>query len=180
MRRQTGERNTILICQNAVHIANGGDRVREFRKDTRAVAEGLSYILAFGLMAVFVFGVMAQGAGIFEDATENAQLDSMEFEVERVAGAVEETDRAVRSTQSEGEVSTVVDLPEKIGGDQYYIEFENTPSGGAVQINLTGSDQSARTQFQSDTPIQEDRLQGGPIRIVRKEGETSLTVEEEE
>jgi len=148
-----------------------------FTTDTRGIAEGIGYVLGLGLMTTFVVGIMFQGAAIFQDATDIAYEEQLEFESERVAANLEDVDRAARATEAEREISTVVDLPDQIGGSNYHIEIKDTAEGGVVQIDLVDKNHEIQTEFIAETSVEETRFDGGPVRVIKPVDDSVITIE---
>jgi hypothetical protein len=144
---------------------------------SRGLAEGVGFVFALGILTLFVGGSMFAGATLLENTAENAKQEQIEFEAERVAWAFEDVDRSVRASDSDNEISEVVDLPDEIAGDTYNLTITPTPTGGFVNMSVRGSGVETSVEFYTDTLVKDRSVTGGELRVLRRQGETRITVE---
>lgn len=148
----------------------------------RGVAEGVGYMFAFGLMGIFVIMLLTQASAVFGSAVDSAQNEQLEFYGERTASVIESVDREVRSDSTSGEVREVVNVPEQVAGDHYYIDFTYSGADEQGEIILSPVDRDANVtvKYYSKTPITEAERRGGTLEIVRPSSGTSIEVNDAE
>lgn len=152
-------------------------RLSDWKQDSKAVAEGLGFVFAIGILSIFIAGSLIAGASLFEDASTDAQEDQLRVEAERIASAYEEVDRSVRASGSDGEISEVVELPETIAGDNYQLEVQPEPYGGRLNLSIRGEDTEVSVKMYTDTLVESSEVSGGSVRIIRERGATRIGIE---
>jgi hypothetical protein len=156
-----------------------------FSLDERGVNEMVSFAISLGILAMFAAMYFPVGAEMFKGATGERAVDQMEYEGQNIAGSIEEVDRLARQSNSTGPIGTTVGASAEAAGLSYYVEvnYSSATNRGEIHLYTTGDDEveySVRVEFRSVTPVKEQTIDGGPVRVVRQQGEAAITVKEVE
>jgi hypothetical protein len=145
----------------------------------RAVSEQIGYVL--NLSVLFVF--LALTAPIFSQligVSAAAQSQQAQTEAQRVADGLQSVDRLVRSSASPDTIGRHYELAPRIGNNKYTISVNWEPDGpGTIVIETDSLNVRVEAMFNSSTPVANQSVAGGQVYIVRKQGDTKITLESE-
>jgi PKD repeat protein len=92
--------------------------------DDRAVSVAVSYVLALGITAILISGLLVASSDYLEDERQRATVQELDDLGNELAGAFADADRLSRSG---GETSLTVERPTRIAGSDYTVEIRHGP-----------------------------------------------------
>lgn len=141
------------------------------RPDDRAVSTALGYVLSLGITAVLVSGLLIAGGNFVENQREGVTRTELDVVGQRLASGLANADRAALTAGPDGTLVIEARLPERVAGTAYEIEIVETaaPPGAQNTYTLTlrtrTPDVASSVTVRSTTPLVEDTVDGGPVRI---------------
>lgn len=93
-------------------------------RDDRAVSVAVSYVLALGITAILISGLLVASSDYLEDERQRATIQELDGLGNRLAAAFTDADRLSRSG---GATSLVVERPSRIAGSDYTVEIRRGP-----------------------------------------------------
>ena len=102
----------------------------------RATTPALTFVLAVGITALLVSGLLITSSGFVEDRRERAVREELAVVGERISAVVTAVDRA---SESGGAVSRRVAVPQRVVDAPYYVDVVNCSAGDAC-LELTTAD----------------------------------------
>lgn len=149
------------------------------RNDDRGVSESLGFIMGMGTLFIFLaatFPIWGQIASVSTQAQEN----QAEFEGQRLASEIQRVDRLVRSSDSGGTIGRHIGLSSHLGNNQYTLTVVNEPDGDQyIIVETERRNLRTKVEFRTSTPVENTTVSGGELFIVRKGGESEISIEEE-
>ncbi|KTG10004.1 hypothetical protein AUR64_10390 [Haloprofundus marisrubri] len=126
----------------------------EFIADRRGVSVTVNYVLALGILAILVSGLMVGAGGYLDDQRRATTHDELETIGNRLAAQVAQTDSLSRGG---GEMSVHVERQQRVASGNYRVELRNgdtcsSPSADAcLHLRAPASDVSVRVPVQNET-----------------------------
>jgi hypothetical protein len=102
----------------------GGDRPVGLARDDRAVSVAVSYVLALGITAILISGLLVASSDYLDDERQRATIQELDGLGNRLAAAFTDADRLSRSG---GATSLTVERPARIAGSDYTVEIRRGP-----------------------------------------------------
>ena len=103
---------------------------REFLNDEEAVSVAVGFILTFTITVIAFMMVMSSFYGLMDSTEHNVMLEECEIHGNDIALQIINIDAAVNVNSVAGgsisELNHEIDLPDRIAGQYYSIEFSNT------------------------------------------------------
>jgi PKD repeat protein len=93
-------------------------------RDDRAVSVAVSYVLALGITAILISGLLVASTDYLEDERQRATIQELDGLGNRLAAAFTDADRLSRSG---GATSLTVERPSRIAGSDYTVEIRRGP-----------------------------------------------------
>lgn len=142
----------------------------------RAVSTVVSYVLALGILAILVTGLISGFVPFVTDQQQDAAQSTMRVYGNDVAGDLQVADRLARRNGTNRTVELTTRLPERVSGSRYEIEFENaTDADGApaytydVWLRPDDFDGNTLVHVRTRTPLApgsvDAPLDGGDLHI---------------
>lgn len=164
-----------------------GDGETAARSRDRAVSATVNYVLALGITAILVSGLLIAGSGYMESQRSIAVGDSLEVQNEKLADSIGDVDRLAAAMDNEsGEAAIRVDLPSRVIDRSYRIAVTNQTAVDdrrhTYRLESSSGDIARSTTVRTTLPIEETSIRGGSI-VVRYEtvgGEPALVLESSE
>lgn len=101
-------------------------------REDRAQSTALGYVLALGISAILITGLITAGGTYVESQRDRVVGDELRLHGERLAGAVGDADRLTAAAGADGDVAVRVDLPDRVAGGGYVVAIQQdgtTPDG---------------------------------------------------
>ena len=117
-RRALGDRRQV----EASNDETGGQRA--FVLDDRATSVAVSYVLALGITAILISGLLVASSDYLEGERQRATIQELDGLGNRLAAALTDADRLSRSG---GETNLTVERPGRIAGSDYTVEIRRGP-----------------------------------------------------
>ena len=118
------------------------------RHDERGVSSAVSQVLAIGITAILVTGVLFGASGFINDERERAAERELGVVGERMASELEQLDR-VLDGGSDGEATVATRHPRRVAGLAYTVTLTDAAAecgpGGTPCLVLRSNDLPART-----------------------------------
>lgn len=135
--------------------------------DRRAVSTTLSYALNLAIAGILVSALLFAAGSTVQDQRQITVREELRVIGQRIAAAVQESDRMVR-VGSDPQLRLTVIAPRSVAGLQYTIEFNS----GSEEIVLTTEDPDIRVEIpvKTVTGLQDSVARGGNIFIVYEPG----------
>ena len=150
---------------------------RRFGRDARAVSTTLGYVLALGITAVLVSGLLVAAGGFVEDQRERVVRSELEVVGQQVASGVSVTDRLVAASGSNTRASARLRLPEEVADREYTVRIVPDGSAYAVDVRVEDPDQVVTVGFVTTTPLQTGTtVRGGTLLVSYDESGGHLTL----
>lgn len=145
--------------------------------DERGTAEGIGYILSLGVFLLLATTGFIAASNVFLSTADDSQTEGTAVTAEQVADGLIEVDQAARASNStvNGEFGQTLDLPDTLSTSSYRITLEDTTRGVRITIT-TGDDVGTSITRPLELSVQETTVPGGPIRIQKQPGETTLSI----
>lgn len=149
-------------------------------EDERGGQESVGALISLAILGLFVVTMGPVGVSAFSQSQEMAQHDELEILGQSLASNIESIDRQARASPSSGPIGTTVHLADTVGNQHYTITIQGsgTPNRYVMILELNGGDVSERLPFRSRTSIDTGEWQGGTIRVIRKSGQSQISIEE--
>lgn len=144
--------------------------------DERAVSTMVSYVLALGISAILIGGLLTAG-GTFVDNQRNTVVTS-ELQVvgQRLAADLATADRLVQLGTGPTDIQVTARLPQTVVGSAYTIDINTANGNVSLELSTRGADQTVTIDVANTTTIASGRVGGGDLDIVYNEGENQLEV----
>lgn len=147
----------------------------------RAVAPAISYVLIIGIIAILTAGLVSSFAPLVTNQQSQAVRSTLDVFGQDVAGDIESVDRLVDRAGENGTVQLRTELPERVGGNLYNIEIEQSGNRTEIRLRTTDPEILSRTTVRTQTDIQDrtgdNALDGGNLVIRYDEANDRLVVE---
>jgi hypothetical protein len=138
-----------------------------FFPDRRGVSTTLSYALNLAIAGILVSGLLFAAGSTVQDQRQIAVREELQVIGQRIASAVQESDRMVQ-VGSDPQLRMTVLAPRSVAGLQYTIEFD--AGAGVIILETENPDITVRVSVVTDTPLQDSEARGGNIFIVYESG----------
>jgi len=148
----------------------------------RAFSTVLGYVLALAITTVLISGLLFAGGGLVDSQQKRVIDSELTVVGDRVAGALEATDRLVSANPEAATVRVQSELPERVASRSYTIEIRELSSSGSVwtyELTLSTStpDVSVSLRMNSHTEIQETTVDGGTLTVQGEDTDGDGTLE---
>jgi hypothetical protein len=142
--------------------------------DERGVSTVISHILALGIVAILVVGLITSVGGLLEGQQATARAEGLDAVGNRVASDVATADRLATAESS---FSIDASGPRSVAGGQYTVRLAPGPTPGeaTLYVSASGSDTSTEITLDVKTTVREGRAAGDSVSVVVEDGE--LTIE---
>jgi len=144
----------------------------------RGVSITVSHVLAVGITALLISGLLMAGSEFLANERERAIDDTLRTEGSRLASELTTVDRAIVDAKAQGSapnVSLLVHHPESVSGTSYLISLskdgdclgDGNASISCLEIRADTSRVSVKRTipWRNSTSVRESSVSGGPILI---------------
>jgi PKD repeat protein len=118
------ERSTRQRPPRTLDAPDDEDRRWPLARDDRAVSVAVSYVLALGITAILISGLLVASSDYLEDERQRATIQELDGLGNRLAAAFADADRLSRSG---GGTNLTVERPSRIAGSDYRVEIRRGP-----------------------------------------------------
>ncbi|MFC7068312.1 DUF7266 family protein [Halobaculum lipolyticum] len=151
-------------------------------REERAQSTALGYVLALGISAILITGLITAGGTYVESQRDRVVGDELRLHGERLAAAVADADRLAAAAGAGGDVAVRIDLPDRVAGGGYVVAVEQdgtTPDGryrSLLLFRATNDDTSLAVPVATRAEVATlDPVPGGTL-VVRLDGAGTLRV----
>lgn len=132
----------------------------------RGVSTVVSYVLALGILAILVSGLVVSFAPFVTNQQQDTAQSTMQVLGNDIAGDLDTADRLANTGGETETVKVRTQLPERISGSTYEIEIESV-NGNTYDIILRADDfeASAYVRVRTQLSVETDTVDGGDILI---------------
>ncbi|QCJ47858.1 hypothetical protein [Haloprofundus sp. MHR1] len=133
----------------------------------RAASTTLSYVLALGITAILITGLLVAGGGVVEDQRDRTVENELRVIGQQLAADLEMADALVQSAPS-GTVRLDRQLPPRVVGTNYAIDMVDTDDDGSansIQLSTSNPDLMVTVSFTTHTTIADASFSGGNVNI---------------
>ncbi|WP_256287780.1 DUF7266 family protein [Halobellus inordinatus] len=133
----------------------------------RAVSITVNYVIALGITAVLISGLLVGAGGYVENQREQVVREELDVVAEQLAAGIADADRLSESQARSRSVRVGVDLPERVAGESYriYVRGVSDPADQPARHELTlrpsRSDVSATLTVSTTVGIEDGSVTGG-------------------
>jgi hypothetical protein len=134
-------------------------------REDRAVSTTLGYVLALGISAILITGLITAGGNYVEEERDQVVRDQLSVIGQQVAANAERADRLVRAADSSSSPTVRINqsFSERVTGTTYRIRFADSPN--TVVVESVDPEIEVRIRATTDTEFTESTAGGGPIQI---------------
>jgi hypothetical protein len=157
------------------------DRTRPFRSDERGASELVGYLLSLFIITFLMAGLIVPASTYFDGQESIATSNELETQGQQLSSTVHSVDRLVRQSNSSGEIGQTIALPETAQGNSYTVEVINesvasNPDSACDRqcLRLEAGDVTQVVFFRSLTTVEATSFVGGPVYVVRPDGESTI------
>lgn len=136
------------------------------RADDRGTSTVLAYVLALGVTAILIGGLIVGGSGFVDTQRENIAETELQIAGQQLASNIESADRLTADDISELSISR--SLRRNVATGSYQISIEERPeSNQSYELVLQTSAPSVTVsvRFRSETPVRTGTVNGGDVLI---------------
>jgi hypothetical protein len=135
------------------------------RTDRRGTSTALGYVLALGIAAILISGLLIAGGGLME--SQRDQATRLELEVVGQTLAEDVTSASRLADCPSCEVRLRVDLPERVAGESYRIEVNDTADPDVYRLVLSADsvDVSTEVRLRTRYPVQQTTVASGTVIV---------------
>ncbi|MGQ4554661.1 DUF7266 family protein [Halobellus sp. GM3] len=136
-------------------------------RSDRAVSITVSYVIALGITAVLISGLLVGAGGYVESQRDSVVREELSVVGEQLAAGIDDADRLSRSTATSRSVRVGVDLPRRVAGESYRIDVAEVsdppdqPGRYELTLRPTRSDVSVTLTVSTIVPLREGSTGGG-------------------
>jgi hypothetical protein len=121
-------------------------------RDERAVSVGLNYVLALGISAILISGLLVGLGGFLESQQEQTARTELEVIGEQLVGDIAAADRLVLANDGTPTVELRRSLPPTVVGSTYSIEVVvSAPNAPYLELSANRLDVTVRVPFALST-----------------------------
>ena len=151
-------------------------RRQRFADDTRGVSIALTHALTLGITALLIAGLVLGAGQLLDEQAEDTTRSGLYDVSESLTNELVAVDR-ITGPGTNGRTTVHVGLPQRLGNDQYTVALVEQGDTGVVFANSSSPTMSAKVGVEYEADICEQRLLGGPVRVVYDATEDCLTIE---
>lgn len=139
---------------------------RSFSGDDRTEARGLTtvlqYVLVLFIVSLLVSGLLFGFSEIVLDQREQTARSNLEVAGHRIAGGFATVDRLGAPDTT---AAVTIELSAEVVGSQYGIAVRNEGGDPTVVLQSWNPDVTVRVDLETETPVRETSVKGGPITV---------------
>jgi hypothetical protein len=146
------------------------------RPRDRGVSVTLNYVLALGISAILVTGLLIAGGGFVEDTRERVVYSEMTVIGNHIAGNLEQADRLVQASSGDTTVQINESFQRQVTGATYQVELNDS---GTPQVVVTADELDASVEINMTVQTDLDEttsVGGGTIAVVYDQSNDQLKV----
>lgn len=135
----------------------------------RGAATTVSYVLALGISALLISGLVIAGGNVLSDQRERSSRAGLRVAGQQLAGDIATADRLV-SAGTDVDVRLVSSLPARVAGESYLVEIRPHPTlSNVAVVELTAAE--------SGVVVEVNVRHRTPIRLPTRVSSGDLVVE---
>jgi len=102
-------------------------RTRQLRDDDRGTSVAVNHVLAIGITAILISGLLLTAASILDDRQRSAARNELKTIGNRLADQIAEADRTVDSDSQPEQVEYTITQPDRVAGNTYAVVLLERP-----------------------------------------------------
>lgn len=131
----------------------------------RAVSTTLNYVLALGIAALLVTGLLTAGGNFVADQRDTVVREEMNVIGQQLSANIEQADRLANASDSSDPVVQVNEtFPDNVGRSEYDVRLDADDE--QLVLTSTNPEETVRVNVSTNADLEESRVDGGKI-IVR-------------
>lgn len=131
--------------------------------DERGVSTALGYVLALGISALLITGLITAGGGAVSSSREEVTRTQLSVIGYQLADDIDTADRLVQSSGTGVTLEVTSDLPRGTVGSTYQIRVETSPD--KLVLTAAEVDVTVEVGLTTTTSLQATTVSGGSVRI---------------
>jgi len=136
------------------------------RSRSRGVSTTLGYVLALGITAVLVTGLLVAGGSFLDDQRDRVVREELQVIGQQMVSGVEAADRLAVAGSSDAAVAISIRLPARVAESGYSVELVPDGGGTAVQLTADNPDVTVTAGFVVRTAVDTgDSVRGGDVVV---------------
>lgn len=135
---------------------------RSSRDESRALTSVLQYVLVIFMVSLLVSGLLFGFSEIVLEQREQTVRSNLEAAGHRIAGGIATTDRL---GTSESTATVTIDLSSEVVQSQYFVTIQTQGGDPTVVLKSWDPEVTVRVGLETETPVRETTVRGGPITI---------------
>ena len=140
----------------------------------RGVSFTVSYVLSLSVAVLLVAGVVIGTGNVVRDQRESAIESEAMVVGDEVAASLMTADRLAR-TGDASELSTTVDLPDRLADTSYRVALD-TGGSPAVVVETDAPSVRVRVPLSTEVPLASATVEGGDVRVVYRPASDELAL----
>lgn len=142
----------------------------------RGVSSTLSYVLALGIAAILITGLLIAAGGFVSTQRDVVLREEMDVVGQHVASNVEQADRLVNASKGSDTVVYVNQtFPSTVARSTYDVRLN--ASAEQVVLTSTEPEHTVRINVSTNTELQDSSADGGAITVRYDEGDDALVID---
>lgn len=147
--------------------------------DERAMSVPTNYVIMLAVVTILSSGLFVTASGFVVDQQEQAVRAGLEVIGNRLANDLAAADRLAQGTDAPGDLSVMVELPERAAGSTYTIVVDPTGNGADIRLRTTRPEITVTVPVRTATPVSSGSVSGGTLVVTFDTTSPSLEVRHE-